>query len=66
LAEDWMLVDRLLDDWLVDDGLVADWPLVVERLVVPRVFAVLLVVVIARVTVVIRDAWLSVSSCWSL
>jgi len=37
---------------------------VVDGLVVPGVVAVLVVVVIARVTVVMRALWLSVSACW--
>jgi hypothetical protein len=36
----------------------------VEGLVVLGVFAVLVAVVIARVTVVIRTLWLSVSASW--
>jgi hypothetical protein len=46
------------------DWLVAGWPVLVEGLDVPGVFAALLTVVIARVTVVMRALWLSVSACW--
>ena len=38
--------------------------MIVEGLVVLGVFAVLVAVVIARVTVVMRALWLSVSASW--
>lgn len=57
--EDWSAADWLGDDWLGDDWLVLE----VGR-VVSGVFAVLVAVVIARVTVFIRALWLSVSACW--
>ena len=38
--------------------------MIVEGLVVLGVFAVLVAVVIARVRVVMRALWLSVSACW--
>ena len=66
---DWLLDDRLAADWLaddplVDDRLVDDWPAAAAGPAVLDAPA-LLTVVIARVTAVIRSAWLRVSACWS-
>ena len=56
MPEDWFVAD-----WLADARLAVDWPVVVEEPVVP---GVLVVVVSARVTVVMKALWLSVSSRW--
>jgi hypothetical protein len=64
LADDPLADDPLVDDPLVDDRLVDDWPATAAEPAVLDALA-LLTVVIARVTAVIRSAWLRVSACWS-
>ena len=62
LGDDPLVDDPLVDDPLVDDPLVDDRP-APEPAVLDAL--ALLTVVIARVTAVIRSAWLRVSACWS-
>ena len=64
LPDDRLAADPLADDPLVDDRLVDDWPAAAAEPAVLDALA-LLTVVIARVTAVIRSAWLRVSACWS-
>jgi len=64
LVADPLADSPLADEPLADDRLVDDWPAASAEPAVLDALA-LLTVVIARVTAVIRSAWLRVSACWS-